>query len=116
MTMLTATEVADRLKLHKRTVYQLAAPAGPIPSYRIGRSVRFLETDIEEFEQSCRSTTIRSAVAIALNSRALSTENESGLRSYFQQIGIKPGQTSSTGKKAAASTQSRKASNVLSLR
>lgn len=37
-----------------RTVYDLAAPGGPIPCYRIGRTLSFARNDIEAYLQSCR--------------------------------------------------------------
>jgi len=44
----TVDEVAARLGFHRRTVYDKAS-RGEIPSIRIGRSVRFDRTQIEDW-------------------------------------------------------------------
>lgn len=103
MPLLTPADLAQRLRISSSKARQLAAPGGPIPCARIGRLIRFNEEDIQEYEQQCRSTTIKAAVDIALNSTASLKVEESGLQSYFQKLGIKPRRTSSTAKKAAAS-------------
>ena len=48
--MLTAGEAARILRLSKDRVYRLAK-AGEIPSVRVGRSVRFRESDLREYLQ-----------------------------------------------------------------
>ncbi|WP_081482963.1 helix-turn-helix domain-containing protein [Bordetella petrii] len=105
MPVLTPTDLADRLKISRSKARALAAPGGPIPCTRIGRLIRFDEADIMEYEQQCRSITIKCAVDIALSSTKLSTETGSELQSYFRKLGIKPKQRSSTEKKAAVSTR-----------
>ena len=45
-THLNAQEVADLLGVCDDTVYRLAA-RGDLPSYRVGRKVRFLRTAVE---------------------------------------------------------------------
>lgn len=45
--VLTTQEVADILKVHRTTVNRLAL-SGKIPSYKIGASRRFIESDIRE--------------------------------------------------------------------
>src|SRR5690606_6017804 len=107
--MLTPADLAARLNISRTKARQLAAPGGPIPCIRIGRLIRFDERDIVEYEEACRSTTIKSAVDIALSSTALSTETGSEARNYFRKLGLKPRPTSSTGRKAAGSTQSPRA-------
>ncbi|QDJ35872.1 helix-turn-helix domain-containing protein [Bordetella hinzii] len=103
MSILTPADLADRLRISPSKARQLAAPGGPIPCTRIGRLIRFDEIDIQEYEQQCRSTSIKAAVDIALSSTASLEAEESGLQSYFQKLGIKPRRINSTGKKAAAS-------------
>jgi len=44
--MLSVTEAAKRLGVSARTVYDLAAPAGPIPCHRIGRRIVFSDDDL----------------------------------------------------------------------
>ena len=43
---MTADEAAKLLGVSSRKVYALAAPAGPIPCHRIGRTVRFQLSDV----------------------------------------------------------------------
>ena len=45
---MTADQVAATLGISARKVYDLAAPAGPLPCTRIGRRVVFDEADILE--------------------------------------------------------------------
>lgn len=94
--MLTVQEAADLLRIHKRTMYDLAAPNGPIPCYRMGRTVRFDQSDIEQYQQSCRYTSTRQQLAGAARLTASSPDEESGLQSYFRKAGleIKPKPTS----------------------
>ena len=54
--MLTAAEVAEILAIDRRTVYDLAAPRGPIPCYRMGlRCVRFEREDVDAYIEQTRS-------------------------------------------------------------
>jgi excisionase family DNA binding protein len=53
--LLKATDVAMRLNISRSLAYQLMQ-SGDIPTVRISRSVRVLESDLEEFIQRCRST------------------------------------------------------------
>lgn len=54
--MLTAAEVAEMLAIDRRTVYDLAAPLGPIPCYRIGpRCIRFERNDIDVYKEHTRA-------------------------------------------------------------
>jgi len=46
--VLTTQEVADLLNVHRTTINRLAL-AGKIPSYKIGASRRFKESEIWEF-------------------------------------------------------------------
>lgn len=48
---LTAAEVAQRLRVPKWSVYEMAK-SGELPVLKIGRRVRFRETDLEEWEES----------------------------------------------------------------
>ncbi|OZI38992.1 hypothetical protein CEG14_05500 [Bordetella genomosp. 1] len=105
MTMMTPAEVAARLRVSPNTVRRLAAPGGPIPCLRLGRLIRFDSTDIEQYENECRSTSIKAAVDIALNSTVSLPAAGSGLRSFFQKNGVRLKPTRSTGKRAAASTR-----------
>ena len=47
---MTADQVAATLGISARKVYDLAAPAGPLPCTRIGRRVVFDEADVLEFK------------------------------------------------------------------
>lgn len=106
---------AALLGVSARKVYDLAAPDGPIPCYRIGRRITFNRQDILDYQESCRFTATKREVASSLNSTAVSMARGSGLEKLFQKHGIKPRLTPTTGKKARSSTPSRPASNVLSI-
>src|SRR5690606_29593071 len=66
--MLSVAEAAKRLGVSPRTVYDLAAPAGPIPCHRIGRRIVFSQEDLTEYLQQCRYTEIKKEVATFLSS------------------------------------------------
>ena len=51
--LLRADEVAKILRLSEPRIYQLAK-TGMIPSFRIGKSVRFQESDVRKFLRSRR--------------------------------------------------------------
>jgi excisionase family DNA binding protein len=54
--LLTAEHVAQLLGKHPRTVLQMAA-AGKIPAIRLGhRTVRFLQSDVEDFISAHRTS------------------------------------------------------------
>lgn len=105
MALITAEEAARELGISKRTMYELAAPGGPIPCCRIGRAVRFDPSDIENYTKSCRSTPTKPPVVGVSRLIASSPDGESGLRSYFRKAGhaLKP--KNSTKKKLADSTR-----------
>lgn len=47
--------VAERFGVSRKRIYELAAhPDDPIPSYKIGRSIRFDETEVSEWIASHR--------------------------------------------------------------
>lgn len=52
--LLRVKDAAALLGVSLRTVYALAAPGGPIPCYRIGRTLSFARADLEAYLQSCR--------------------------------------------------------------
>jgi len=51
--MLTAKQIAQRLNLSPRFIYDLAA-RGVLPCHRFGGSVRFAEADVEAYIASCK--------------------------------------------------------------
>src|SRR5690606_19723428 len=102
--MLSVIEAAKRLGVSTRTVYDLAAPAGPIPCHRIGRRVLFSEEDIQEYLQACRSTEIKREVASFVNSTVSLKASGSGLESYFRKRGRAPKLTPTTAKNRPGST------------
>src|SRR3546814_5392632 len=67
-------DAAAFLGVSLRQVYDLAAPHGPIPCYRTGRRITFDRADLVEYRQKCRSTEIKCAVNISLNSTAPRSE------------------------------------------
>jgi len=52
--MLNAEQAAKILGVSSRNVYSMAAPAGPIPCYRIGKRLCFDERDLQAYKESCR--------------------------------------------------------------
>ena len=106
---MSVKEVATELGVSSGMVYSLAAPAGPIPCYRVGRRVTFDETDIQEYKQSCRSVVTNRAVRSSLSSTASSTTCVSALESAFQKLGVRPKQTNTTARRPRASTPPRMA-------
>lgn len=97
--MLTAEEAAKLLGISKRTIYELAAPAGPIPCYRMGRTVRFERTDLDEYAKSCRYTSTKTSHVGVLNLTASSPEGESGLLKLFRKAGLDPKRKPTSKKK-----------------
>jgi len=45
---LSVTDVAKHINISKMTIYRLI-DAGEIPALRVGRSVRILQTDLEQY-------------------------------------------------------------------
>src|SRR5574340_501917 len=102
--MLSVKQAAKLLGVSSRTVYDLAAPAGPVPCHRIGRRILFSETDIQEYLKSCRFTEIKREVASFLNSTAPLKAGVSGLESYFRKRGREPKLTPTIVRKRPDST------------
>lgn len=94
--MIDCQQAAQILGVSSRKMYELAAPSGPVKCYRIGRSVRFEQADIEEYKVQCQSTETRNAVVSSLSSTAVSVASESELESFFRKRGIAPRRTPST--------------------
>lgn len=53
--LLTAREAAQRLAVCEKTPCNLSTPRGPIPVVRIGRSVRYAVSDLEDFVRDQKS-------------------------------------------------------------
>ncbi len=100
--MLTAQEVAARLRVSPRMVYDLAA-AGNLPVYRIGSAVRFDPADVEAFRESCRSTGTKQSAAGVSTIKAQSPDGESELAAYFRKDSQRRKLSRTTGKKPRAS-------------
>lgn len=100
--MLTAKEAADLLGVERRTVYDLAAPHGPIPCYRMGkRCIRFTEEDVAEYLQACRHTTMTPTISGDIGSTKLFTVSVSASENCFQKRGL--GRRQKLSSKLAAS-------------
>lgn len=108
--MLTAAQVAERLGLSKRKVYELAQ-SGKVPCFRFGDAVRFEPADVEAFKNSCRSDGTRATSAGAMSSTAVFKAGANELLAYFQRAGVAPRLTPTIAPKARASTPLRLASN-----
>lgn len=80
---MNVTQAAAMLGVSTRLVYDLAAPAGPIPCKRVGRPgstkprIVFDESDIREYQESCRYTATVNVVRSSLNLAVASTVGES---------------------------------------
>jgi excisionase family DNA binding protein len=92
--VLSVQEAADRLGISKRMMYDLAAPRGPVPCYRIETAVRFDEIDIEAYKQSRRCEPVKALEARLSRSpirlKVSSPTGESELMKIFRKAGIKP--------------------------
>ncbi|MBR8656736.1 helix-turn-helix domain-containing protein [Achromobacter sp. Marseille-Q0513] len=113
---ISALEAARLLGVSPRHVYDLAAPDGPIPCYRVGRRISFELTDLLEYRQSCRSIATQNAVSTSLNSTARLKVRESALVAVFRKHGLEPRPTPSTARNPHGSTQSRPALRVIGQR
>lgn len=102
---ITVQAAADMLGINKRTMYDLAAPAGPIPCYRIGRAVRFEKSDIENYKKSCRYTSIKQPIVGVTRLTASSPDGESELQSLFRKAGLVHKPKRSTRKKPSDSSR-----------
>lgn len=96
--MLSVLEAARHLGVSPRTVYDLAAPGGPIPCHRVGRRILFSPEDLAEYLQSCRYSETKRTVASSLNSTASLKGNGSALEKLFQSRGVKPKLTPTNAK------------------
>ena len=101
---MNVADASELLGVSARQVYALAAPAGPIPCYRIGRRIIFSKSDVLEYLQSCRFTEIKSAVASYSNSRARLKAKESDLLKACRALGIKPKPMLMTARSPQSST------------
>lgn len=52
--LLTATDVAEWLSLSKHTILDMAED-GRLPSFKLGRAVRFRPSEIDAWLESCRA-------------------------------------------------------------
>lgn len=86
--LITAQDVAARLGISRRMVYDLAA-TGALPSYRFGDAVRFDPADVEAYKQACRvqRDPVRGrAPAVTLKL----SDPDDDLRRYFERAGVRP--------------------------
>ena len=86
----TVKKAAEYLGVSSRMVYQLAAPNGPIPCYRIGRRVVFDITDVQAFKQSSHVDPIEEKRTRLKSTHFSVPSSESGLLATFARLGIKP--------------------------
>jgi predicted DNA-binding transcriptional regulator AlpA len=56
---LTVTQTARRLNISPSAIYMFSAGTAELPRYRFGKSIRFLISDIEEFENNSRQISAR---------------------------------------------------------
>ncbi len=110
--MISPGDAATLLGISRRSVYELAAPHGPIPCTRIGKRISFEHSDVEEYKAKCRFTEIKIAVATALSSTVSLKDKGSELQSCFQKLGVAPKLTPSTAKNRPASMRPQQASNA----
>lgn len=111
--MLTASEVATRLGLRPRTVYELAA-RGLLACYRVGAgggAVRFDPADVEAYRTSCRSAGTPATSAGATSSTVSLKAADTDLADYFRAARVKLKLTPTTGANRRGSTRLRLASS-----
>lgn len=115
--LLSAPEAAKYLGISTRKMYELVKPKGPIPCYKLGkRLTRFSINDLNEYINSCRFDTYETESVTVSNSKPRLTVSGSELLSFFQQHGVKPKLTPSTGRNQRGSTPKEPVSNVRPLR
>ena len=102
--LLQAAKAADMLGVSTRLMYDLAAPNGPIPCFRIGGRVLFSETDLSEYLESCRFTKTQRAVVSSLSSTPVLKAGESALEKYCRKHGLEPKRKASNRKSVPDST------------
>lgn len=99
--MLSAKQAGAMLGVSSSAMYALAAPAGPLACFRIGRRVVFEEKDVAAFKGACRHTQApplkigpSSGYSVDRNSlrAALRTPEDVAkeLRAAFRSVGIDP--------------------------
>lgn len=92
--LLRAKDAAALLGVSLRTVYALAAPGGPIPCYRIGRTLSFVRADLEAYLRSCRHEPMQKPVLQPSRSnsklRPSDLRGESDLVKLFKIHGLTP--------------------------
>jgi excisionase family DNA binding protein len=86
---ISAVDAAEILGVSARQVYDLAAPAGPIPCYRIGGRVVFERAEVEAYLQSCRCVQRARSTATKLTSTRIPDRGESALEKYARENGLK---------------------------
>lgn len=87
---MNAAQAASMLGVSARHVYDLAAPAGPIPCTRIGRRVVFDEADILQFKAKCRCAAAASPARAAFRPAVAPAGARPLLQAVFRRLGIKP--------------------------
>jgi excisionase family DNA binding protein len=92
--LVSAKEAAALLAVAPRTIYELAAPGGPIPCYRIGRALRFAIVDLESYMRTCRQEPVQKSSTRPLAYQKLKPSDplgeDSDLVKLFKSHGITP--------------------------
>ncbi|WP_428983794.1 helix-turn-helix domain-containing protein [Rhodoferax mekongensis] len=88
---MSVIEASEFLGVSPRMVYQLAAPNGPIPCYRIGKRIVFDAKDVQDYKANCRFEHVplpplRLRINAARNQRPLGA---SSLEETFKRLGLK---------------------------
>ncbi|MAK54797.1 MAG: hypothetical protein CML17_02935 [Pusillimonas sp.] len=112
-TTIPPDQAARILGVSRSKIYDLAAPAGPIPCIRIGRRIIFDMNDLMEYRAQCRYTEKKQAVVSSLSSTAPLKASGSGLENVFRRLGVKPKRTLSTEKNQPGYTASPRALSVI---
>jgi excisionase family DNA binding protein len=87
---ISVADAAEILGVSARHVYDLAAPAGPIPCYRIGGRVVFERAEVEAYFESCRCVKAPPPAPTRLTSTRIPGYGESALEASFRRMGLKP--------------------------
>lgn len=92
---ITAAEAASILGVSQRAIYDLAAPRGPIPCYRMGRKcIRFDSSDINAYADACKIVQfhpVKEVGQVQLKNTRLhiSSTGDDALK-FFRSLGIEP--------------------------
>lgn len=99
--MMNAAQAANFLGISARLIYSMAAPAGPIPCYRIGKRLSFDEQELQEYKDSCRCVQFKMptpTLSRTFPKLKASSPDSHGLEKAFLKFGVKLKRERTTGR------------------